>query len=80
MQKLWDSWQDKDFISYKVNFHNVSTHRKDFEALSLEKQKQFLISVLDKNQLYINYVAIEDTMYSLSKEDKNLNHWFYKEG
>ena len=38
---------------------------------------QFLIAVLDKNQLYVNYSEIDDVDYQISNEDKELNRQFY---
>jgi len=40
--------------------------------------KQYLVEVLDKNQLYVNYSEIEDESYGVSEADKKLNHQFYK--
>ncbi|TXK93129.1 type III restriction endonuclease subunit M, partial [Methylococcaceae bacterium HT1] len=57
----------------------INENIHEFEALSLEEQKQFLISVLDKNQLYVNYSEIEDKDYQISDEDKKLNKQFYGE-
>ena len=48
-----------------------------FEQLSLEEQKQFLIELLDKNQLYVNYSEIDDKDYAVSETDKRLNKMFY---
>lgn len=56
---------------------NANSH--EFEALSIDEQKQFLIAVLDKNQLYVNYSEIDDADYSISAEDKKLNKQFYGE-
>jgi len=49
----------------------------EFEQLSLEEQKQFLIELLDKNQLYVNYSEIDDKDYAVSETDKRLNKMFY---
>ena len=39
--------------------------------------KQYLIEVLDKNQLYVNYSEINDETFKVSKVDKELNKQFY---
>ena len=48
-----------------------------FKTASLEKMQHYLIEVLDKNQLYVNYSEIEDTSFNVSKEDRALNYSFY---
>jgi adenine-specific DNA-methyltransferase len=39
--------------------------------------KKYLIEVLDKNQLYVNYSEIEDESFKVSQEDIVLNKAFY---
>ena len=71
--------ENTDFISYKIKPETVNDNIHDFAALSLEEQKQFLIAMLDKNQLYVNYSEIEDENYQISGDDKKLNKQFYGE-
>ena len=40
--------------------------------------KNYLLEIIDKNQLYVNYSEIEDVRYKISEEDKALNYSFYK--
>ncbi len=76
---LWDEIQAKAFLSYKVDPRNINTNISDFKDLSFEDQKRFLIEVLDKNQLYVNYSEIDDKQYKVSDIDKKLNGIFYGE-
>jgi adenine-specific DNA-methyltransferase len=76
---LWDEMQSKAFISYKVNPQIINDNITDFKDLSLADQKKFLIEVLDKNQLYVNYSEINDKEYGVSETDKKLNRQFYGE-
>ena len=41
------------------------------------KMGQYLIEVLDKNQLYVNLSEIEDESYRISNEEIELNYSFY---
>ncbi|MFW5872154.1 MAG: DNA methyltransferase, partial [bacterium] len=75
--KLWETMQDKAFISYKVDIKEINENVCEFEELPLKDQKRFLIEVLDKNMLYVPYSEIDDTDYNISDEDKVLNHKFY---
>ena len=40
--------------------------------------QQYLVEIIDKNQLYVNFSEIEDKTFAVSKEDKALNYSFYK--
>ena len=79
LNTVWQEMQKSDFISHKVKPESINKDIKEFEALSLDEQKQLLIAVLDKNQLYINYSEIDDKDYKISKEDNKLNKQFYGE-
>jgi len=76
---IWKEMQEKAFISYKVDPKTINANISEFESLSLDEQKRFLIDVLDKNQLYVNYSEIDDEDYKISDTDKKLNRIFYGE-
>lgn len=76
--KIWEQMQETGFISYRIQPKTINAEKSSFEELSLEEQKQFLIELLDKNQLYVNYSEIDDETYKVSEEEKKLNHQFYK--
>ena len=78
LKKLWETMKEKAFLSYKVDVKTIDENAKDFEDLSIENQKRFLLECLDKNHLYVNYSEIDDEEYRISKEDKKLNKRFYK--
>ena len=59
------------------NFFIDDEHAKNFEELSIEDQKRFLLECLDKNHLYVNYSEIDDEEYGVSEKDKKLNREFY---
>ncbi len=75
--QIWKFMQDKAQLSYKVDIKQINTNINQFELLALSEQKRFLLEVLDKNQLYVNYTEIDDIDYSVSNADKELNHKFY---
>ena len=43
----------------------------------VDKQKQLLAELLDKNQLYVHLSEIEDEKFEVSESDKTLNKGFY---
>jgi len=77
LKKLWETMKEKAFLSYKVDIKTIDEHAKDFEDLSIENQKRFLLECLDKNHLYVNYSEIDDEEYGVGEEDKKLNREFY---
>ena len=76
-KKNWDVISKKAFLSYKVDVEKFNKNITLFEDLSLDEQKQFLLEVLDKNQLYVNLSEIDDRDFAVSKNDKELNRKFY---
>jgi adenine-specific DNA-methyltransferase len=77
LKKLWETMKEKAFLSYKVDIKTIDEHARDFDDLSIEDQKRFLLECLDKNHLYVNYSEIDDEEYGVSEEDKKLNSEFY---
>ena len=65
------------FISCKINPKDIDTESEDFKSLSIEDKKRFLMELLDKNQLYVNYCDIDDEDYNISEEDKAFTKSFY---
>lgn len=68
------------FISYKVNPSDIDTMAEDYDSLTLSDKKKFLMEILDKNLLYVNYCDIDDSEFGISDEDKAFTRSFYKKG
>ena len=77
LQEMWQQLQEKGFLSYKVSPKMFNEHAEDFNDLSLDDQKRFLIECLDKNMLYIPFADIDDEAFTLTKNDKLLTRQFY---
>ena len=75
---IWKEMQEKAFLSYQFDKGLFNERLDAFKTASLEKMQNYLIEVLDKNQLYVNFSEIEDTKFNVSNEDKELNYSFYK--
>ena len=65
------------FLSCKIEAKDIDNTKKEFEELSFTDQQKFLISLLDKNLLYVPYCDMEDKSYKISEEVKKLNRQFY---
>ena len=70
--------KEKAFISCKINPKDIYENAEEFGQLSLDDQKRFLIELLDKNQLYVNYSEIDDADFFVSDGDKSLSLEIYR--
>jgi len=77
---IYDRIIESGFISFKVNPADIDINSNDFTTLSLDDKKRFLMELLDKNLLYVNYCDIDDEEFAISDEDKAFTRSFYKEG
>lgn len=76
--EIWENMKSQGFLSYRIDVKSLDNNYEAFKIMTLDEQKQILISVLDKNQLYVNYSEINDADFAISDEDKALNHKFYQ--
>ena len=76
LSKIWAEMQERAFLSYKISVKDINASQTEFQKLSLDEQKQFLIEVLDKNLLYVPLSEIEDETYKISPSDCALNKKF----
>lgn len=76
---IWDKLKEESFILFKITPSSIDNSQNEFNDLSIENQKQFLISLLDKNELYINACDVNDKSFStmVSDNDKNITNLFY---
>ena len=77
---IYERMMKSGFISYKVNPADIEAAADDYVALSLNDKKRFLMEILDKNLLYVNYCDIDDEEFGVSEEDKAFTRSFYREG
>jgi adenine-specific DNA-methyltransferase len=77
--KIWEQMKEKAFFKHNFEMQEFEKNAEEFKKLDLEKQKQLFFSVLDKNQLYVNFSEIEDKKFNVEKNDKKINKEFYGE-
>lgn len=80
LENVWSRMKATGHLNYKVDIKEVDANAADFEALTIEDQKRFLIECLDKNLLYVPLADIDSNEYDVSDEDKRLTREFYKGG
>lgn len=78
LKSIWTKMKETGYLNYKINIATIDANAADFEALSLDDLKRFLIECLDKNLLYIPFSDIDSEEYAISDEDKRLTKEFYK--
>ncbi len=79
---IWQDMTENSFLNWYINPNNPDKAIEDFIAIGkqdngLVKQKQLLMEMLDKNQLYVNLSEIDDAQFKVSVADKALNIQFY---
>lgn len=77
---IYERMMKSGFISYKVNPADIEAAADDYAGLSIDDKKRFLMEILDKNLLYVNYCDIDDEEFGVSEEDKAFTKSFYREG
>ena len=76
--EVWAEMKTKSYLNYNVDIKKQDEHIEEFETLSLVEQKRHLVEILDKNQLYVNRSAMNDTDFGVSDEEKKITNDFYR--
>jgi len=80
--KIFNKENEKYFLNYNKEImrleYDINDKNSDFHKLSLDKQKQLLIDMLDKNQMYIPRSECEDSIYAMNEKDIEFTADFYK--
>jgi len=74
---LYDEILERAFLNYDVKSEKLAQEKNEFKTLSLSEQQEFLISILNKNQLYKNLSEIDDKDLAVDEKTKVLNTDFY---
>jgi adenine-specific DNA-methyltransferase len=74
---IYDEICKKGFLNYDIELTKIAKNIEEFKILELKLQKEFLISMLNKNQLYKNLSEIEDETLEITTKTKKLNKSFY---
>lgn len=86
LEKLFSVMKTEAHLNYQVALENVLSAEYEmdgiplkvaFSELELHEQKQLLIEILDKNQLYVNASEMDDSELNISESDKAFTRSFY---
>jgi adenine-specific DNA-methyltransferase len=75
---IWEEMKAKSFLNYNIDLQKQEEHIEEFKSLSLVDQKQHLVELLDKNQLYVNLSSLNDNDFSCTDAEKNISKDFYQ--
>lgn len=76
--KIWEEMKAKSFLNYNVDLQKQQAHIEEFKTLTLAEQKQHLLELLDKNQLYVNLSSLHDKDFACTVEEKKVTGDFYQ--
>jgi len=74
---IWKEMKEGASLSYLFDSDLFDERLEAFKTAAIEDMKSYLVEILDKNQLFVNYSEIEDKDYKVKAEDIKLNHQFY---
>ncbi|ELY4478952.1 site-specific DNA-methyltransferase, partial [Salmonella enterica] len=86
LEQLFAIMRTGAHLNYQVALENVLSAEYEmdgiprkvvFSELELHEQKQLLIEILDKNQLYVNASEMDDSDLNISESDKAFTRSFY---
>lgn len=72
---LYNEISKSEFISYIPKYFQDNV--LNFQELSEDNQRRFLIDLLDKNMLYVNYCDIDDNDFEVTEQEKAFTKSFY---
>jgi adenine-specific DNA-methyltransferase len=75
--EIWQKMQEKTANNLKVDVSKVNQSKQDFEAFSLQDKKSILLSILDKNLLYVPFNERNNKDFGVSKLEKVQSEMFY---
>ena len=76
---IWEQMKARAFFRFNVEMQKLDDDIEGFKAFTLEEQKQLLCSLLDMNQLYVNYSDMDDAEAGVTENEKRITKAFYGE-
>lgn len=81
LKDIYDDLINSPFVLYRVAIKAMKKFKYSFDSLDVGDKKKLLVSIVDKNTLYINYSDIDNEDYnSLTDSDKEFTRNFYRKG
>lgn len=68
---------EQSYLNWRVDIEALNSSTGTFADLPLPQQRAILMECLDKNMLYVPLSELDSSEFSLSADDRKLNHAFY---
>ena len=78
LKKIFDEIFSNAYLNCYINANSIKEQEDSYNKLSFDDKKQLLKDILDKNQLYINYMDMDDKEFNVTSDDKKWTNSFYK--
>ena len=77
---IYNDIKNNAYLNCYIDTNSIDSQTEKFNSLNFTDKKKFLIELLDKNQLYVNLMDIDDKEFIISDNDKKFTKSFYKKG
>ncbi len=74
---LFEDLSRSGLLAQTITPADLNPASPDFSALSTEEKRRLLLTLVNKNQLYVNLCDMEDEEFSLTPEEKSFTNLFY---
>jgi len=75
--QIWEQIKEKSFFKYSIDLKEFDKSISEFKQFTLEMQKEILMGLLDKNQLYVNLSSLNDADFACTEDEKKVTKDFY---
>jgi adenine-specific DNA-methyltransferase len=75
---IWENMKENSYLNYNIDIQKQEAHIEEFKTLDLKDQKIHLVSLLNKNQLYVNLSSLYDGDFDISEDDRKISTEFYQ--
>ena len=79
IDKIKEQIFNDDRIVPYIRKEDLKKANKEFEEIALDKKKEALITLINKNKLYVNFSDIDDEDYKITESERKFTNSFYKE-
>ena len=76
--QIWEQMKAKSFFKYSIDLQAFDQSLDEFKQFTLAMQKETLLQLLDKNQLYVNRSSLNDADFACTAEEKKVTKDFYQ--
>ena len=76
--RIWEQMKEKSFFKYSIDLQKFENSIPEFKQFTLEMQKEVLMELLDKNQMYVNLSSLNDADFACTDDEKRVTKDFYQ--